>query len=82
MEPEFKLNQHVLVDLEDKKPSPPGAFIVSDGFGCMVRNCAFVPQSKPPKIKIAAANEGFQPQIPEEGNFVIIGRVIAKLQWL
>ena len=82
MEPHFKKGEHVVVDLTDKNPSPPGAFIISDGFGYMIRHCEFVPKSKPPRIKISAATTGFQPQTLDSSDFEIIGRAIAKLQWL
>ncbi len=82
MAPEFKHGEHVVVDLSDDKPSPPGAFIVSDGFGFLIRYCEFVPSSNPPQIKISAENKSFQPQILEKDDLKIIGRVIAKLQWV
>lgn len=82
MEPDFRKGEHVLVDLSDALPSPPGAFIVSDGFGHMVRLCAYAPMSNPPRIQVSARSASFAPQelAPEE--FRIVGRVIAKLQWL
>ena len=82
MEPEFKHGEHVLVDLSTTEPSPPGVFIVSDGFGYLIRHCEFVPSSDPPEIKISARDNGFQPQILEKNEFKIIGRVIGKMQWL
>lgn len=82
MEPEFKRDEQVLVDLCDLTPSPPGAFIVSDGFGYMIRNCEFLLNSKGSKIKITALKSSFQPQILKKEDFKIIGRVIAKVQWL
>lgn len=82
MEPDFRKGEHVMVDVTDKKPSPPGVFVVSDGFGTLTRYCEFMPNSKPPKIKISAYNSSFQPQILGENEFKIMGRVIAKLQWI
>ena len=82
MEPDYKRGEHVLIDMSDKKPSPPGAFIISDGFGVMLRNCEFVPHSNPPEIRISASKPSFQTQALRRDDFDIIGRVIAKLQWL
>lgn len=82
MEPDYKREEAVLVDLSERTPSPPGAFIVSDGFGYMLRHCAFVPRSSPPKVKIAALNAVFQPQALDLEDFLIVGRVIARLQWI
>lgn len=82
MGPDFKRGEHVLVDLSDKTPSPPGIFVVSDGFGYLVRQCEFIPGSAPPEVRVSAKDGTFQPQILKQGEFKIIGRVIAKLQWL
>jgi hypothetical protein len=82
MEPDFKQGEYVLVDLSDIKPSPPGVFLVSDGFGNMVRDCAFVAKTNPPAVRISAKKEGFLSQTLKLDDFVIIGRVIAKLMML
>lgn len=82
MEPNFRRDEPVLVDLSQTTPSPPGTFIVSDGFGYMARNCEFLPNSTPPEIKLSASDTSFQPQTLKADDFRIIGRVIAKLQWI
>ena len=81
MEPEFKRGEHVLVDLTDQTPSPPGVFLVSDGFGCLLRQCEFVPKSNPVKVRISAKDKSFQPHVLTQDDFTIIGRVIGKVQW-
>lgn len=82
MAPDFNKDEHVLVDLSDQSPSPPGAFIISDGFGFLLRQCEYIPQSNPPRIRISAIKKSFEPQTLDQGGFEIVGRVIAKLQWL
>lgn len=82
MEPDYKRGEQVVVDLSETTPSPPGAFILHDGFGYMLRLCEFVPKSDPPDIKISAPGQGFQTQTLPQSDIEIIGRVIAKLQWL
>ncbi len=82
MAPEFHRDEHVLVDLSDRSPSPPGTFIISDGIGFMLRNCECVPQSEPLTVKITALKQSFQEKIAPHDELQIIGRVIAKLQWL
>lgn len=82
MEPDYRLGEHVLVDLSDNKPSPPGAFVISDGHGHMIRFCEFVLKTTPTDIKVSAKNDGFQSQILQQADFNLIGRVIAKLQWV
>ncbi|MEZ5814790.1 MAG: hypothetical protein R3E13_08785 [Alphaproteobacteria bacterium] len=82
MAPEFNCDEHVLVDLSNREPSPPGTFIVSDGFGFMLRHCELIPNSDPARVKLTALKESFQPQQLTLDEFQIIGRVLAKLQWL
>ena len=82
MSPDFKRDEHVLVDLEDRTPTPPGTFVVSDGFGYLLRNIEHVPSSNPAQIRISALDKNFQSQILNAKDFNIVGRVIAKLQWL
>lgn len=82
MEPDYNLGEHVVIDLSNKTPSPPGVFIISDGFGHLIRQCEYIPKSNPPEIKISALKQGFQPQILKEQDFKIIGKVIAKVQWV
>ncbi len=80
MRPHYCRGDRVLVDLTDRKPNPPGIFMVSDGFGNMLRHCEYTPKSAMTKIKISAPAPGFQPQVLNVTDFLILGRVIAKLQ--
>ena len=82
MEPEFKRGEHVLVDISDRKPSPPGTFIISDGFSNMLRYCEYTPKSGETEIRISARKNRFQPQTLKPGDFLVIGRVIAKLEMI
>ncbi len=82
MAPQFRLGDNVIVDLSDQTPSPPGTFIITDGYGHLIRQCELMTGSEPPKVQISASQKDFQSQILEFGEFHIIGRVIAKLQWL
>ena len=61
MTPDFKKGEYVLVDLSIKTPTPAGAFIISDGFGYMIRDCRYIPLSSPPRITISAKQPNFQP---------------------
>lgn len=82
MTPDFMPGEHVLVDLSNTTPSPPGVFLLSDGLGHIIRQCAYVPHSSPPAIRLVATNEKYDScTVPLSGT-KIIGRVIAKLQWV
>tara|TARA_B100002003_G_C13713746_1_gene357950 strand:- start:206 stop:571 length:366 start_codon:yes stop_codon:yes gene_type:complete len=82
MEPNLKKGEHVIVDLSDKNPTPPGIFVISDGFGYMARNCSYKPGSSPPKITISANQKEFEAHTLKKNEFNILGRVIAKMQWI
>ena len=82
MEPDFKCGEHVLVDTSNTHPAPTGAYVISDGFSYMIRFCEFVTRSDPPQIKISARDESISPKTGALEEFDIIGRVIAKLEWV
>ena len=82
MEPDFRRGEPVLVDLSDVLPSPPGVFIIFDGYSYLIRQCEIITALKSTEVKISARDEEFKPQCLRLDQFKIIGRVIAKLQWL
>ena len=82
MAPDFHRDEHVLVDLSNTHPSPPGVFILSDGYNYMLRHCEIVPGSQPLHINVTASSASFRAQKLALSEIKIIGRVLAKLQWL
>lgn len=82
MAPEFKLGESVLVDLEDCLPSPAGVFLISDGFGQMIRRCSVVPRSQPPEVSISAHAKNFLSQTLLLSDIKILGRVFARVHML
>ena len=82
MAPDFMPGEHVLVDLADQSPSPPGAFLVSDGIGQIVRRCEHVPHSQPPQVRLSTASGKFEARTVSLKDAGILGRIIAKLSWL
>ena len=82
MTPDFKQGEHVLVDLSDRKPSPPGVFVVSDGVGHIVRQCEVLPNTRPLKVRMRPLNPSYESHDAPLQKTAMIGRVIAKLQWL
>jgi hypothetical protein len=82
MTPDFMSGEQILVDLSATQPSPPGVFVVSDGIGHILRQCEAVPNSSPQSVKMTARNPQFAPFTVEITKARIVGRVIAKLQWL
>ena len=82
MAPDLLPGETVLVDLADVTPSPPGIFVVSDGLGHIIRRCAHVPHSQPAQIRMTAADAQYEAHTIAAAQAGIVGRVIAKLQWL
>jgi len=82
MDPDFASGEQVLVDTSDTKPSPSGFFVLSDGMGHIIRQCEYIPHSTPALIKISARNSQYESYEIELKKTELIGRVIAKLQWL
>lgn len=82
MAPDFLPGEHVLVNLSDTMPSPPGVFIVSDGMGHIIRRCEYVPHSSPAMVKMSAASGKYDSHTLALKNAGQVGRLIAKLQWL
>jgi len=82
MVPDLQQGERVLVDLSDTRPSPAGIFVVSDGLGHIIRQCEYVPHSDPPALKLSARNGRYEPYTIPLDKAQIIGRVLAKLQWL
>jgi hypothetical protein len=80
MEPDFREGESVLVDISDQMPSPSGVFVISDGYGHMLRHCAIVPGAELASVVVSTNVRSFAPQKLDINDFSIIGRVIAKLQ--
>ena len=80
MEPDFMIGSQVLVDLSDVMPSPPGVFVMSDGVGHVLRQCDVIPGETPLQINVSSRS-GVSFQLTSV-RAAIIGRVIARLDWL
>ena len=82
MAPDFMPGEHVLVDLSDRQPSPPGVFLVFDGVGHSLRQGEIVPHAQPAQVRFSAVNRNYESRVADLEKAGIAGRVIAKLQWL
>lgn len=81
MVPDFLPGERVLVDLSDQIPSPPGVFVVWDGFGLVIKRLEMVPYSDPPMVKLKSANEAYDAYERPLSDVVVNGRVIGKWKW-
>jgi phage repressor protein C with HTH and peptisase S24 domain len=82
MEPALQPGQRVLVDTGDRKPSPPGIFVVWDGLGLVVKRVQMLPHSDPARVKISSDNPKYDPYERTIDEAYIQGRVIGQWRWL
>jgi transcriptional regulator with XRE-family HTH domain len=82
MEPALQPGQRILVDTGDKKPSPPGIFVVWDGLGLVVKRVQMLPHSEPVRVKITSDNPKYDPYERTLDEAYIQGRVIGQWRWL
>jgi hypothetical protein len=82
MEPTLQPGQRVLVDTGDRKPSPPGVFVVWDGLGLVIKRVQMLPHSEPPRVKITSDNAKYDPYERTLEEAYIQGRVIGQWRWL
>lgn len=79
--PDFHPGQKVLVDTEDRVPSPPGFFVLYDGLGLVLKQLEIVPYSDPLRVRIKSRNPAYETyEMPLE-TVVINGRVLGRWQW-
>lgn len=70
----------VIVDAQDRRPSPPGPFLVYDGTGLVVKQCEPVYGSDPPTIRLTSRNPQYREYtIPLDDGHVIVGRVRGRI---
>jgi hypothetical protein len=81
MQPEFNPGDRVMVNTADRVPSPPGVFVVSDGFGLIIKRCEMIPHSNPARVTLSSANENYAQYEMDLSEVQIQGRVIGKWQW-
>lgn len=69
----------VIVDTRDRRPSPPGPFLVFDGIGLVVKLCEPLFGSDPVRVKLSSRNPSYEPYdvVADEGH--IIGRVRGRI---
>ncbi len=82
MEPTLLPGQRVLVDTADRRPSPPGIFVVWDGLGLVVKRVQLLPHTDPPRVKITSDNQNYEPYERTLDEAYIQGRVIGQWRWL
>lgn len=81
MQPEFNPGDRVMVNTADRIPSPPGVFVLWDGFGLIIKRCEMVPHSNPPRVILSSAKPNYATYEMDVKELEIQGRVVGKWQW-
>lgn len=81
MTPDFNPGERVLVDCDDRRPSPPGVFALWDGFGLVIKRIEVIPYSNPPMVRLISRNASYGTYERPLEEVIINGRVIGKWQW-
>ena len=76
MEPVLAPGDKVMVDTGRQVPSPPGIFVLYDGFGTVVKRLEHIPNSDPPTIHIKSANPAYERYDRTADEINVVGRVI------
>jgi len=76
MEPLLVPGDKVMVDTGRKAPSPPGVFVLFDGFATVVKRLEHIPNSEPPTVRIKSANPAYDAYERTADEVNIVGRVI------
>ena len=81
MVPDFRPGERVLVNTDDRLPSPPGVFIVWDGFGLVIKRLEVIPYSDPATVRLISANADYAVYERPLEDVTVNGRVIGRWQW-
>jgi SOS-response transcriptional repressor LexA len=76
MEPRLWSGQRVMVDIDDKTPSPPGIFVIWDGLGLVIKRVEVIAGSDPLRVRLTSANPAYAPYERTIEEAHINGRVI------
>ena len=75
MTPTLQGGDVVLVDMNQRRPVPPGIFVLYDGMGLVAKRLEYIPMSDPPRLRIISDNQQYSPYECTAEEVNIIGRV-------
>lgn len=76
MEPTLRPGDRVMINIADKRPSPPGVFALWDGFGIVVKRLEPIPNSDPATLRLISDNEKHSTYERTLDEVCIVGRVV------
>jgi Peptidase S24-like len=82
MEPDYQAGERVLVDTAHRTPSPPGVYVLWDGFGLVLKRLEILYGSEDPvTVQIMSINPGYPTYTRALDEVHINGRVVGKWVW-
>lgn len=72
--------ERVIIDTDDTKPTPPGAFAIHDGTGIVVKLVEVIPDSAPITLRLTGRNPRYATYERPAEAVNIVGRVKAKVE--
>jgi phage repressor protein C with HTH and peptisase S24 domain len=70
----------VFVNIADRRPSPPGLFVLWDGLAFVAKRVQMVPGTSPIRVRLSSNNPAYQPYEVEIEDAQIQGRIVARFQ--
>ena len=82
MEPEYQAGDRVLIDTSHCVPSPPGVYVLWDGYGLVLKRLELLPgMEEPRRVRIMSINSAYSTYELTLDEISINGRVIGKWAW-
>lgn len=81
MAPEFSPGDRILVDTDARSPSPPGVFVLYDGFALTLARVQLVPNATPATVRIIPRNDQYETYERPLDQVEIYARVTGKWLW-
>lgn len=82
MEPEYQAGDRVLIDTSHRIPSPPGIYVLWDGYGLVLKRLELVPgMEEPRRVRIMSINPAYAAYELTLDEIAINGRVVGKWAW-
>lgn len=70
----------VLVNVADRRPSPPGLFVVHDGLALIAKRIEYIARTDPARLRVSSNNPAYPVTESLLDDVLIQGRIVAKFQ--
>lgn len=70
----------VFVNVADRRPSPPGLFVLWDGLAFVAKRVQMVPGTSPIRVRLSSNNPAYEPYEVSIEDAQIQGRIVARFQ--